>query len=950
MKINSLVETGFGQNPIFPFATCGQLLRLELELSPGEPFREVTKIEWFDTCSGVITQVNGIPWANPLSFHINMTDDPDTNVSIDLVVNGGCSGVGIPFSGNFHIHYSGGSQNLYYTFIPIDPISPAFKPVPQYGGPDLQFFPCTGGDCSQLQPTAAILQNNTVGSLFVAVDFPLYTPGDVTFYLNGVEVLDPTNIEVPPGGDSLLQFTKCGGTWTPGFTVLNITICGAILALFLNVVPVQCGTNGLNLISSELKTESNFLPPVDVTDPLTRYDEAAIGEQKILRVVYQYNQQITGPDFDVYFNPWLFDIVSNFGVKYPSGIVDGPPPSGYFFKFNPNLGFSTFEMQIFNAGTSANSQRNENSYISFIDQNKFFIDFIFYMIEDLDDWIGTGTIANQPKLLNSHQSAPLPLENLVQSVYNVEKRLCFMTYVVDPNHPNEIPGSIPLAYEPNEAFFIKAIPFIAKFYNQGWNGSDPDWTNPQFALYRNMIQVDKLSILTPTELTFRIDLGVSGSEPVNNIVLWLIDTSQENNFAKFYDNYLSSRADIVTGGPGLINNQFIGPATGPTNVSGNVWEVIVNVDQGVNPEGIYRAVAVVYADSNSKVFSYISDEILVTRIPGIEICCPLSFNSEWWNYFRQIGTNCAIPTVKERVSHRLEVNGGDFSLCLVNYGAPAIWYEYLTNVRLNVYRYVPDFPSVGKTTFFMFDQYQSIKTPGFPGSFNNLSPDFTAGINGFGNLDLFWSGRVRYEEDLPLSGSNVFVANSPTSYSRLPAGPLGSTYVNTIGVNYNWGDENIIFEYQFEFDLSSIFGEAFNLVLNSSYSLTPVDVEPSTAPFDSLFRPLRLDGNGTTEIEGPFCEGSFDFIEVNVFKNTPPISYRGHLLATVESFPYGINNIQEEDGVLAENPSSGLPALHYPRLYNLPVTFNDNGSFNFNIQGLSPGKYLICAILLNDPT
>jgi hypothetical protein len=619
-------------------------------------------------------------------------------------------------------------------------------------------------------------------------------------------------------------------------------------------------------------------------------------------------------------------------------------------------------MTLYGAGINANVQKNISATIEFftppIGEAKLFrIELSFFLIEDIDNWIDTGVIPNQFKLLNSHVQAPNPFDNVVQSVYNADKRICSLVYIVDPSNPVQVPGTgnpnvippVPPDLVPYECALVKTIPITARYYNRGLYDGPSEFTNPTFNFFRNSVSVPDFSTLLKTEINFKITSNPGGSG-ISNVVFWLIDGSKTNNYDTFLGNYDASRGEITTaGGFGIIDNHLQNPSTGPTGIGGGVYETKCFVDTNLDPNGIYYVIAVVYSSPDSIVNSFISDPILVTEIPGIEICCPLAVDSDWSDYIRSNGQYselCFSPTMKERIRNILSVNEGGFGTCLRDYLYTGSYLDVLKSVRLNIYRKEVDFPSPGTTTFFNYESFNSIRTPGFPGNWNNTSSGLIISDNGT-SIDITWEGRVRYEDNLPLPGGNVFNASNSTPFNRISAGGLGSVYVNTLGVNYNWANIDVFFEYVFEFDLSSIFGRP--CVVNQVHinRIRPIDFETNTAPFPSLLKPLRIvgwkDGDDTT-IVGPFCEGTYDYLEIEV---SAIGTYRGYLIAFVDPFPYGINGLIEDDGVI---PSpSGFVQLDAIPIYDVDPYFNSFGTFKVDLSLLPPGKYQICGLVLDDP-
>jgi hypothetical protein len=640
-----------------------------------------------------------------------------------------------------------------------------------------------------------------------------------------------------------------------------------------------------------------------------------------------------------YFNPVLFDVNCNIASRYGSGIIDSPPQSGWFFDLTDNsmIG-NTYNMTIFGTGVNANSQRNINATIYFADNTNFFITLNFYMISDLEDWISNVMLANQPKLLNSHVSAPTPLTNVVQSVYNSQKQLCLFTYMTDSNI--QVNGS------DFGCFLTKSLAWTARFWNQGLNATPSEFTNPQFNFKRNGVSVPNFSTVQQTELIFEIDTPTMP----NDIVLWLFDTSQTDNFDNFVSNYDSSRLMIYDAvGSYQITNLFWAPATGVTNVGGTTWQIKVTVDKAINPNGQWRVGAIVYGVAGLQIISnsFISDIIPVTQIPGIELCCSLNYSNTWNDYSLGLINECFAPTMKERIQNKMTITDGTFDDCLIDLGMnPAnSWIDYLQRVTLNIYRKVDNYPSPGQITFFYFDSLSSNRIAGFPDNWQNNNSDLIVSDDGT-TLLTEWNGRVRYESNSYISNGNVFVANMAQGFTRTPAGALASTYISVNNANFDWSDLDIYFEYQFEFDLSPIYGQSCEFVIVRNNLIHPVDFETNPQPYTQMLKSIIVRGvkNGIgTNIVGPFCDGQFDYLLVEV-QQLVSLDYT--FVALLDRFPYGVGNLLEANGAPS---ATGLTQLTVPEMYDVDPTFSSGSAFfKIDLSLLSPGKYQICGVQLQN--
>lgn len=934
---SQLVQQGSGTNDFFE--NCCGLAEFILTLSPLEANHTITKIEWIENglndCGSVPISYNGATWANPLPVNFTLTQNNQLSVIVSI-----CECNLTPITGELKIHTQGGAtHSFYYDFNPVGIDYTSANPV--------QWFPCSN-DCTQLQPIGIDVYNNTGLTYTITIDSDCddIFGGTIDYYFNGIVSGMPNKVDIPPMTSGVIQWTMCGSTLSTGTCQMTLDVCGNIQIVDVTIVPVVCNDCGLNCIGARLETENNYIPINFDFCELSAgelYTYGAIGEKKQLIMEYQYNNGFLSSGAYVYFNPVLFDVVCNFANLYGTSTIDSPPPTGFVHQFQlSDIGAGGITMTLFGAGANANCQKNITAKIYFYSAYTFNIILDFYLIEDIENWIDSGTLANQPKLLNNHVSAPVPLVNNVQSVYNSDKNLCVLTYISDPNTLVAIPGTNPVQYENFECDSVKSMPITARFYNKGLYNGTSEMTNPQFTLFRNSTQVNNLSSVLKTQVKFQITYPGT----LTNVLFWVIDGSQIDDSVTFLQNYDSSRGEITTNALiGVIDNNLFSPSVAPTLIAPNTWECSAYVGINLNPSGQYYIIAVCYDSGTYLVNSFISSQYSVTQIPGNEICCPMDVTPFWYDYHNKVGNACFSPTMKERIKNTLNVNSGDFGNCIKDYGwNPALvdWTTFLTDIKLNIYRKVNNFPIAGQTTYFMFDQLQSIRTPGFPNNFNNLSSDLFCSESGL-SFDVEWNGRVRYENN-PLPGSQVFVSNNATPMNRIPAGALGNTYVSTNAITYDWGDQDIYFEYVFRFDLSSLFPTTFITNLVFINKIHPIDFETTPNPFPSLFKPILIEGvkgtNPPVTITGQFCEGQFDYLIVTMTDNVSP-DLVGEFIAFLDPYPYGIQNLQESDPI----PSpSGMIQLSSTPIYNVSNVFNGSAQFYVDLSSLPVGKYQLCGL------
>ena len=931
---SNLIDNSSGAtNPIF--AGCCGLVEIKVKLNTNEPTRSIHRIHINNTggCSTQILSVDGIAWHDPLTYTITLNSLNEITCLVQVCSD--CdTAIGHITSFQFEVHWNSpgsGSQTWDFDMINIDPVT---NPIITQN--EFYWHPCLD-DCTKLQGDYFKINNPTPFTVNVGFATGYTFTGALNWFIDGIASGTGTGVSLPiPPGEHEVGIQICPLDMIDNDTIIfDVNNCGQTYNVIVYYQPVYCGDCGISCRDIFINGENNWINGSGYCSNNAGMDRFSIGALINLQWNMTYNHLQAGQKF--YFNPVLFDVNCNIPSRYPNGIIDSPPPTGWFFDLNDNsmIG-NTFNMSIIGTGVNANSQRNINATIYFADNTNFFITLNFYMIADLEDWISNVMLANQRKLLNSHVSAPTPLTNVVQSVYNSQKQLCLFTYMTDSNiQVNGIDFG---------CFLTKSLPWTARFWNQGLNATPSEFTNPQFKFKRNGVSVPNFSTVQQTELIFEIDTPTMP----NDIVLWLFDTSQTDNFDNFVSNYDSSRLMIYDAvGSYQLTNLFYAPATGVTNVGGITWQVKVTVDKAINPNGQWRVGAIVYGTSVFQIISnsFISDVIPVTQIPGIELCCSMNYSNTWNDYSLGLINECFAPTMKERIQNKMTITGGAFDDCLIDLGMnPAnSWIDYLQRVTLNIYRKINNYPSPGQTTFFYFDSLSSNRIAGFPDNWQNNNSDLIVSDDGT-TLMTEWNGRVRYESNSYISNGNVFIANTAQGFTRTPAGALASTFISVNNANFDWSDLDVYFEYQFEFDLSPIYGQSCEFVIVRNNLIHPVDFETNPQPYTQMLKSISVKGykNGTpTTIVGPFCDGQFDYLLVEV-QQLVALDYT--FIALLDRFPYGVGNLLESNGGTS---ATGLTQLTVPEMYDVDPTFSGGSAFfKIDLSLLSPGKYQICGVQL----
>lgn len=725
----------------------------------------------------------------------------------------------------------------------------------------------------------------------------------------------------------IVQFTDIGFV-APGIIPGN---AGFLQLLFMGAL-----TGNNNFINYyDLRISFAPIGTVDVDcssfDP---YNYTAIGDLKTgtFDLFYEKGfQNLT----EVYFNPWLFSSTGNFGTLYPAGYPNTRPAGGWFYQVDTSqIGNGFQPMTLINPfGNNPNSWKNIDVQIELIDFYSFRIQFSFYMIEDLDNWITALDIANQPKLLKNQINSPV-LDNTNFSVYNNQKMLAVLFYVYDPNiiigynQQNQ-----PVYYE---CYLQKRVFFEGRFWNKGLRNNPSEMTNPTWTLMRAAVPVNDISIFDNTEITFEIDY----INPVDTVVFWLFDANNFNNTVDFVQNYDSSRIAITTN-PGSVqlDNNIWAPSQAPTNIGGNTYQVKAVINTLLNNGGDYYIGAICYSSTDGMVNSFLKKlDLKVTPDPWT-FCCPMDVETHWLDYNNDYTTNCFSPALKERIRNRMFINGGDFQDCIDNFGAPLAWNNYLNFISLRIYRKIDNYPIPGKVTYFQFAEYISFRQVGFPNNWNNPNSNLYVAESG-SSLYVEWGGRVLFNDSL-IPGGNVYTADMSTPTVRTNVGALGNTYVSTNNILYNWADQDIYFEYQFNFDLTPIVGVSSIVNLYQINVCHPSNYETNPTPFGSILDPLEVWGvnqAGQTLIANQFCSGSYDYLLVRV----SGAAVTGQLIATLNYYPYTEANLKENESFTSPNGAAQLTDVI---MYDVSSSFVGNEAFfKIDVGQLPPGKYQICGI------
>ena len=529
------------------------------------------------------------PTGPPMSFQMRNNSAP-VPIIFELDLTG--STIGDTFTSTFNLTAGGGgSFTQTYDFESIDPSGIVA------GNLNLGFVPLGMSNNETLTFT-----NNSDFDLVVDVTNTCNFPANTDLTVN-----QPDPFVVLAGGGVVnWQLTWTPTALNPGSLDCDFNFSfaeGQLQHIGFVTGSSSDATAALNFTNIEIQTEGGYLSTVDnlqnpnICDP---YTKGAFGELKT--IVYEINYSPGFADgIQFYFNPWLYGDDCYFGRElYATGEIDEPPRAAYYVEFCTGIG--TVEMKLIGVGTNENNQYNNTARFVEVDQFNAKIELDFYLTMDIDFPITNTTTPVQERLLKNHINAGVELVNQAQSVYGIEKKICGLFYLVDPN--------IFVNNKPVNAYIENAVRCSFRFLNAGLYDKPgapvaPEFVNPRFEYSRSAVTVETLSIFDTTDVEFIIN--APGYVP-DNAVAWLYVDTRFNNDLRFYDNYESSRAAIPNLGPGPIDNLIIGQATAIAPIGGNDYRATFTIDK--IPENLenenFKLIIIVYDSTNEVVCSYIN--------------------------------------------------------------------------------------------------------------------------------------------------------------------------------------------------------------------------------------------------------------------------------------------------------------------------------------------------------
>jgi hypothetical protein len=712
-------------------------------------------------------------------------------------------------------------------------------------------------------------------------------------------------------------------TWSPTdlsnsalCTISNY--CGVDFNVTASVFEEPCGC--LCCLDIEIQTEGNYLPPQSgFCDTELLYSTASFLEQKTFVFKMKYDVGlVTG--WSIQFNPSLFsftcaeefDGTSDFPTKYYFQYLSGAHPDGVAQTMNL-------------VGAGMNALNLKNWEVKFRPVNAingtFNIEFTFYMLQDYETFLSNITWPNLNKFKRSTISSPTDWLNTFASVYNIKDKFLHAAFLLTD------PATLVDA-SPFKCMTYTCTNYAARFYNKSLGDNVPEFLNHSFTLSRNGLPVSDFSILQNTQIGFEVDIPAIYGNSASVVIFHLFNVSVEDNNVDFLSSSDSSRARVFTfPGTGVLDNHLVRPSI--FSSGGGTCICTMHVDSNLNLNDKYRVAAIVYGSAGTMVNTFISQEIGVTNLPTRDCDCKPEVTSEFGQYWQLHPVNCFRPVGKERINHRVTVTSGDFILCMRDIGIIMTdWRSQLQSVRLNIYKRKQNFPTNSQTTFFQYASYQSVRTPGFFGGFNNLGGIGSLGSGGMvvqdsgaNEVDIFTNNiRVPWESNLfsPSSGQ-VLVANNSSYMLRTSAGALSASYVFANNIDESWINEDIYFEYVFGFDLEPQVGETFIWNVVKAFKVSAIDFEPANSGFDQVLTDVTIEGIDPATgiyvpIEEPICYSDYESIKLTYQANR-----EGNFIFFMEPEPYG-------KPYLVENNEAFSPAVmaqqSNPRVISMDTSFD----------------------------
>ena len=745
-------------------------------------------------------------------------------------------------------------------------------------------------------------------------------------------------------------------TWSPMVGTVGTLACQLSLDVVdddectgscdLDITGISGALPCLTCDNIEYFTEGDYLdlvPNLCTITPLS-FIHGAIGERKSMSFYLNYGNGLqTG--VKLYFNPMLFSYDCDWLQYYASGVIDDPMSTSWFIEYVAGMPLVS-PMNIVNAG--GNTENNRNFECQFHNINppyEFMIRIIYYNICDMDEPLTSTAKQNNPKLIVNTRYNPMYFDNSDACVYNQMKKWCAMTYLIDPNI--QTPDPVTQIIGDFECYHLDSVPITQRFYDTGLLHAPAEMTDHLFTVERNGTPKDKFSTLNETDVTFKIE---HTSAPTQ-LVIWLIDWNNFDDTITFYENYNSSRTPINTNVlPVVLDNSISAPSTALTNVSPNTYEGTFKVNTSVTSGGVYYIIAVVYDKVNDIVNSFVSKQYGVTDLPDDDTCCSIGAVSNYTNYYDTFMMASGLwftSTVTERLKISM-LNISQFGSaptmhdCITSWGGDAVnWQNYITKYEFQVHTEHLDFPSVGETTYVIYDKATATRIGVSPLGFSSNNPKYKVIDMNFGLLNavsMEYELRTRWEEQIVPTMAQVQTTGD--FGSRVNVGAMASTYINTLGATYDWSGKTIYFETFIHFDFQPIFGSPLDYVVRTEQKMEVIG-------FDSgfLMNEIKLfKDDGVTELNQVFCNTETNCIIVRVHKTY--LVNNNQFIALFDQVQSSAGTIREENPIYPDGQPYPeilpLLALKDDAICNVDTEFDlsNHAYFKVDISQLQSGQYI----------
>lgn len=737
-----------------------------------------------------------------------------------------------------------------------------------------------------------IFSNNTLGSVSYDIDFSSCSDLAVTNSSNTVAAGGSVLISVswtPLTAPSTLSCSlDVSETNSGGGCAFSIPVNGIVTDAY------DCDiVTGICCVNMQIQTPNGYLDTVTgICDTNQPYDASAILDYKKLICDFKYRNE-NAPSgipeelpngLKIYFSHSLFSATGNDW----NSLVSAPPGQAWYYAYNQSMpNGAQYPMTLIGTGSYSASQKNWKATFVPVDYaNGYFrIIFEFYLVCDYEQKLNNSLFDHQVKYRRNAVSSLSDFTNTSPSVYNSLKNLSVYCGAQFTS----------LAYS---SYFdiTKSIPFASRFYNRGLYDGLSEFTTPVFTFIRNGNIVNDLSAFQPTEAIFNITIDNSLYFGCNAILFHLIDLNKNNATQDLLLGVDSSRAEIINlPVSSVLNNNLESPSTF-TNLGGNVWQAKCIINTNLTAGHNYMLFAIVYGNDGVTVNTFKSESYSVRTVPDYDCFCKPDIESQWSNYYKSINSNDYRPVGKERIQHKLKLTVGDFQSCLDDWDFNELipdWRKALTKINLRIYKRVMNYPSASQVTFFQYAQATSVRDAAFFGGWQNLgilqvtdfgTDEITTEINNY---------RVPWEYTTFLG--SVYTANISTYMNKSSVGANTPIYIAAQNVLETWIDEEVYFEYEFEFDMTSFLSSNFVFSFSKAFKVNAISFENINSGFPDIIVNHTVEGFSPVTNTWLPLGNSVNILGYTFIRLTFYSTQDGWFSLFYETAPFGMPTIQESN-------------------------------------------------------